>query len=102
MFKVSLNELIMLMFFLIIGVMIFVSCVYYVEGGLDSDFQSILYVFWWVVVIMMMVGYGDVFFISFLGKIVGVLCVILGKKIQWIFREVCDFVVGLKLIKYRQ
>lgn len=82
MLKVSLNELIMLMFFLVIGVMIFVSCVYYVEGGFESDgFQSILYVFWWVVVIMIIVGYGDVFFVSLLGKIVGVLCVILGKLI---------------------
>lgn len=41
-------------------------------------FKSIFDVFWWVVVIMMMVGYGDMRFIIVWGKIVGLLCVIFG------------------------
>lgn len=77
--KASLNELIMLMFFLTIGVMIFASCVYYAEGGPDSEFQSIPHAFWWAVVTMTTVGYGDVSPVSFEGKIVGALCAISGK-----------------------
>ena len=77
--KASLNELIMLMFFLTIGVMIFASCVYYAEGGPGSDFQSIPHAFWWAVVTMTTVGYGDVSPVSFEGKIVGALCAISGK-----------------------
>ncbi|KAK2569105.1 Potassium voltage-gated channel subfamily A member 2 [Acropora cervicornis] len=76
--KASLNELIMLMFFLTIGVMIFASCVYYAEGGPGSDFQSIPHAFWWAVVTMTTVGYGDVSPSSFEGKIVGALCAISG------------------------
>lgn len=77
--RASLNELIMLMFFLAIGVMIFASCVFYAEGGLDSNFPSIPHAFWWAVVTMTTVGYGDVSPESFPGKIVGALCAISGK-----------------------
>lgn len=76
--KASLNELIMLMFFLTIGVMIFASCVYYAEGGPKSDFKSIPEAFWWAVVTMTTVGYGDVSPVTFPGKIVGALCAISG------------------------
>lgn len=77
--KASLNELIMLMFFLAIGVMIFASCVYYAEGGPGSNFESIPHAFWWAVVTMTTVGYGDVSPVSLPGKIVGALCAISGK-----------------------
>ena len=77
--RASLNELIMLMFFLTIGVMIFASCVYYAEGGPYSDFQSIPHAFWWAVVTMTTVGYGDVSPTTLPGKIVGALCAISGK-----------------------
>lgn len=77
--KASLNELIMLMFFLAIGVMIFASCVYYAEGGPGSMFESIPHAFWWAVVTMTTVGYGDVSPVSLPGKIVGALCAISGK-----------------------
>lgn len=67
---VSVNELIMLMFFLVIGVVLFVSVVYYVEEEINyEEFFSIFVVFWWVVVIMIMVGYGDVLFKIILGKL---------------------------------
>lgn len=85
--RASLNELIMLMFFLAIGVMIFASCVYYAEGGPDSDFQSIPHAFWWAVVTMTTVGYGDVSPISLPGKIVGALCAISGKPTQCILTD---------------
>ncbi|KXJ17568.1 Potassium voltage-gated channel subfamily A member 2 [Exaiptasia diaphana] len=76
--RASLNELLMLMFFLGIGVTIFASCVYYAEGGIDSDFASIPHSFWWAVVTMTTVGYGDISPTTFWGKIVGALCAISG------------------------
>ncbi|EDO35924.1 predicted protein, partial [Nematostella vectensis] len=76
--RASMNELMMLMFFLFIGVMIFASCVYYAEGGIDSPFRSIPHSFWWAVVTMTTVGYGDISPESFWGKIVGALCAISG------------------------
>lgn len=71
---VSLCELGFLIFFFLIGVILFSLVVYYVEGVEGEfiiDFKSIFDVFWWVVVIMMMVGYGDMKFIIVWGKIVG-------------------------------
>ena len=79
--RASLNELIMLMFFLFIGVMIFGSCVYYAEGGEDSEgYPSIPHSFWWAVVTMTTVGYGDVSPTTPTGKIVGALCAISGES----------------------
>lgn len=78
--RASLNELMMLMFFLFIGVMIFGSCVYYAEGGPESEsFPSIPHSFWWAVVTMTTVGYGDVSPTTFAGKMVGALCAISGE-----------------------
>lgn len=46
------------------GVILFLSVVYYVEIGNedDNDFLSILYLFWWVIIMMIIVGYGDMIF----------------------------------------
>lgn len=64
----SVNELIMLMLFLVIGVILFASAAYYAEDKKGSKFTSIPHAFWWAVVTMTTVGYGDMFPETTLGK----------------------------------
>lgn len=77
--KASLRELGLLMFFLLIGVILFSSAIYYAEAGSErSYFKSIPDAFWWAVVTMTTVGYGDMVPHDFWGKLVGSLCAIAG------------------------
>lgn len=76
---VSVCEFFFLILFLIIGVVLFVSLIYYWEKGEKNiKFYDILNCFWWVVVIMMIVGYGDMVFVIFMGKFIGSICVVCG------------------------
>ena len=80
-FKASSKELNLLLFFLILGMVIFASLVYYAER-LDSnptnDFKSIPEGLWWAVVTMTTVGYGDMVPKTYAGLIVGSLCALSG------------------------
>lgn len=76
--RASLRELGLLIFFLLIGVILFSSAVYYAEGGDANAFGSIPDAFWWAVVTMTTVGYGDMKPETAWGKIVGSLCAISG------------------------
>ena len=55
-FNASVRELGLLMFFIAMGVILFSSAVYYVENDV---FSSIPDAFWWAIVTMCTVGYGD-------------------------------------------
>ena len=54
------------------------SLCYYIEKDFDSGFTDIPTAFYWVVITMTTVGYGDIFPVSGLGKFVGTFCAISG------------------------
>ncbi|KAI8489582.1 Potassium voltage-gated channel sub C member 4 [Branchiostoma belcheri] len=79
--RASARELLLLMVFLGIGVLVYGSLIYYAEQTAKHDhnkFTSIPQSFWWAVVTMTTLGYGDMVPRTFAGMIVGTLCAVTG------------------------
>ena len=73
------RELALLFLLLSICVVLFSSMVYFVDlSHEETQFGSIIEAFWWSIVTMSTVGYGDYVPKSTLGKIVGVFCALMG------------------------
>ncbi|ESO02180.1 hypothetical protein HELRODRAFT_130121, partial [Helobdella robusta] len=82
----SSKELGMLIFFLLICVVIFSSAVYFAEMDIvNTDFRSIPEAFWWALVTMTTVGYGDMYprvLLDTSGKLIGSMCAVVGVLIN--------------------
>ena len=76
----STKELFLLLVVLLIGVVIFACIEYYMEifGNEPSDFQHIPLAFWWAIITMTTIGYGDIHPKSGLGYAAGAFCAISG------------------------
>ncbi|KAL8625086.1 hypothetical protein ACOMHN_030721 [Nucella lapillus] len=80
-FKASAKELILLIFFLVLGIVIFAALIYYAERiqyNPENDFESIPKGLWWAIVTMTTVGYGDMAPKTYVGMFVGALCALAG------------------------
>lgn len=72
------HQLFSLATLLTISVLMFSSVVYFIEKDENPQFTSIFESFWWCIITMTTVGYGDVVLQTTLGKLVGALCAIFG------------------------
>uniref|UniRef100_A0A3P9J928 BTB domain-containing protein n=1 Tax=Oryzias latipes TaxID=8090 RepID=A0A3P9J928_ORYLA len=86
--RASTNEFLLLIIFLALGVLIFATMIYYAERiGADPNdptaaahttFKNIPIGFWWAVVTMTTLGYGDMYPETWSGMLVGALCALAG------------------------
>ncbi|XP_041859260.1 potassium voltage-gated channel subfamily C member 4 isoform X2 [Melanotaenia boesemani] len=86
--RASVNEFLLLIIFMALGVLIFATMIYYAERiGASADdhtasahtqFKNIPIGFWWAVVTMTTLGYGDMYPRTWLGMMVGALCALAG------------------------
>lgn len=80
-FQASAKELSLLVFFLILGIVIFAALIFYAERiqyNPENDFTSIPVGLWWAIVTMTTVGYGDMTPKTYVGMFVGALCALAG------------------------
>ncbi|XP_077565270.1 voltage-gated potassium channel KCNC2 isoform X2 [Stigmatopora nigra] len=86
--RASTNEFLLLIIFLALGVLIFATMIYYAErigakpndpsASLHTKFKNIPIGFWWAVVTMTTLGYGDMYPKTWSGMVVGALCALAG------------------------
>ncbi|KAL3857096.1 hypothetical protein ACJMK2_011792 [Sinanodonta woodiana] len=76
----STKELLLLLIVVLIGVIIFACIEYYMElfSGVETEIVHIPMAFWWAIITMTTIGYGDVVPKSLQGYIVGAFCAISG------------------------
>jgi voltage-gated potassium channel Kch len=75
----SRGKMVSLMCCIIMAIVFFSGLMFYIEGfGEFSMFESIPHAFWWSIVTMSTVGYGDVVPRTALGKLVGAFCALTG------------------------
>uniref|UniRef100_A0A158P610 Ion_trans domain-containing protein n=1 Tax=Angiostrongylus cantonensis TaxID=6313 RepID=A0A158P610_ANGCA len=80
-FKASAQELFLLVFFVLLGIVIFAALVYYaerVEDNPDNQFNSIPVGLWWAVITICTIGFGDLVPKTYLGMMVGSMCALMG------------------------
>ena len=76
--QASVKELILLCVLVFMGSAIFACSVYFAEFHVDGNFNDIPRGFWWAIITMTTVGYGDTLPESFGGRVVGGMCALAG------------------------
>eukprot|EP00116_Pleurobrachia_bachei_P005596 sb/3465858/ len=82
--KHSVSEILVLFVFLFVAVLFFATIGYFAdENNEESDFTSVIGAFWWAMVTITSVGYGDEVPKSVIGKLNGALCAITVLTRNW-------------------
>ena len=74
--KESLQELLVLLLYIVLGIVIFANFIFFVEP--DSVFSSIPDGWWWAINTLTTVGYGDIAPTTLYGKLIGAICAVFG------------------------
>ncbi|XP_041366712.1 uncharacterized protein LOC121381460 [Gigantopelta aegis] len=74
--KASIKELLLMMLFLFVGTMVFASLIYFAEDR--KVFSSIPQSFWWALITMTTVGYGDMYPVTKWGYVIGSITAVSG------------------------
>ncbi|XP_035684660.1 shaker-related potassium channel tsha2-like isoform X1 [Branchiostoma floridae] len=77
--RASIGVLGMMVFFMLTMMVLYASCVFFADmDAPDTFFESIPDAFWWALVTMTTIGYGDAYPRTLAGKLIGSMCVITG------------------------
>ena len=76
--KASRAKITVFMYFVLLAVIVFGAVMYMVEGGINSDFDSIPRSIYWAIVTLTTVGYGDISPITPFGQFIAAFIMILG------------------------
>lgn len=74
--RASFSELMLLFWFMIMGILLFSSLIFFVDDR--EVFKDIPEGFWWALITMTTVGYGDMYPTTSWGKVIGSFCAICG------------------------
>jgi len=101
-FEVIKNNNILLLFFIIVGLLItFAIGAFLFEVRINKDFSSLWDTFWWTIVTITTVGYGDRFPVTVGGRVLGIMIMFLGvSTIGIVTGRIASFLVD-KQIKAR-
>uniref|UniRef100_A0A1I8BZT9 BTB domain-containing protein n=1 Tax=Meloidogyne hapla TaxID=6305 RepID=A0A1I8BZT9_MELHA len=79
--RASAKELMLLVFFLLLGIVVFASLIYYaerLEENPENQFHSIPLGLWYAIVTMTTIGYGDMTPHTWSGRLIGSICALTG------------------------